>query len=136
MQEAKRDFGVEIKLKNPDSFLIVKETLSRIGIASKKSKTLFQTAHILHKQGTYKICHFKELFILDGKDSNIDEDDYRRRNSIAKMLDQWGLCTVINRSDLEFLADTEEIKIVPFKEKKDWSLIPKYSIGVPRKNLR
>lgn len=133
-QEHQPNFGIEISLKEPDSFLIAKETLTRLGLASKKSKTLFQTAHILHKQGKYYLVHFKELFRLDHKEADITEDDYRRRNTIAKLLHQWGLCKVLNMTDLEFLVPVSEIKIVPHKEKKDWSLIAKYSIGT-KKNL-
>ncbi len=133
-QEHKLDFGIEISLKEPDDFLKIKETLTRLGLASKKSKTLFQTAHILHKQGKYFIVHFKELFTLDHKETDISEDDYRRRNTIAKLLDQWGLCKVLNTQNLEFLVPVLEIKIVPYKEKKDWSLIAKYQIG-SKKNL-
>lgn len=130
----KSEFGIEISLKEPDSFLIVKETLTRMGLASKKSNTLYQTAHILHKSGRYFIVHFKELFLLDHKEADISEDDFRRRNTIAKLLDQWKLCKVLNKNELEFLVPFEEIKIVPHKEKKDWSLITKYQIG-SKKNL-
>ncbi len=122
--------GIEIELKRPDDFLILKETLSRIGIQSKTSKTLYQSVHILHKQGKYALVHFKELFRMDGKQADITDDDYRRRNSIAKMAASWGLCNIINKKDIEFLIEPgDTIKIVPFKEKNDWSLIQKYTIG-------
>jgi hypothetical protein len=135
MKEQKPSVGVEITLDKPDSFLLIKETLTRIGIPSKKNKTLFQTCHILHKQGKYYIVHFKELFLLDGKTADISEDDYRRRNTISKFLGQWGLCAVLNKADIEFLSSVSEIKIVPFKEKKEWSLIAKYTLGNRTKNL-
>ncbi len=121
--------GVEIELKTPDDFLKIRETLSRIGIQSKTSKTLYQSCHILHKRGKYAILQFKELFKLDGKFADISEDDYRRRNSIARLLSLWGLCTIVNKKDIEFLAEPGDIKIVPYKEKKDWALIQKYTIG-------
>ena len=136
MKEQKPSIGVEILLGKPDSFLLIKETLTRIGIPSKKNKTLFQTCHILHKQGHYSIVHFKELFLLDGKEADISEDDYRRRNTITKFLDQWKLCSILNRSDIEFLTEASEIKIIPFKEKKEWSLIAKYTLGNRPKNLQ
>jgi len=136
MKEQKPSIGVEILLDKPDSFLLIKETLTRIGIPSKKNKTLFQTCHILHKQGHYSIVHFKELFLLDGKEADISEDDYRRRNTITKFLDQWKLCSILNRSDIEFLTEASEIKIIPFKEKKEWSLIAKYTLGNRPKNLQ
>lgn len=128
--------GVEIILSAPDDFLKICETLTRIGIPSKRNKTLFQTCHILHKQGKYAIVHFKELFLLDGKDADISEDDYRRRNTISKFLSQWGLCSILNKEDIEFLLPASEIKIIPFKEKKEWSLLAKYTIGNRTKNLQ
>lgn len=127
MDEVK--IGVEIELKTPDSFLVVKETLTRIGIQSKTGKTLYQSCHILHKRGQYYITSFKEMFLLDHKTADITDDDYRRRNSIVKLLAQWGLCNIIDKNDIEFLNDNTEIKIVPFKDKKNWSLIAKYTIG-------
>lgn len=134
MKEQKPSVGIEIALDKPDSFLLIKETLTRIGIPSKKNKTLFQTCHILHKQGKYYIVHFKELFLLDGKTADISEDDFRRRNTITKFLNQWNLCSILNKSDIEFLSSVSEIKIVPFKEKKEWTLIAKYTIGNRAKN--
>jgi hypothetical protein len=134
MKEQRPSVGIEIALDKPDSFLLIKETLTRIGIPSKKNKTLFQTCHILHKQGKYAIVHFKELFLLDGKTADISEDDYRRRNTITKFLNQWNLCSILNKSDIEFLSSVSEIKIVPFKEKKEWTLIAKYTLGNRPKN--
>lgn len=134
MKEQKPSVGIEIALDKPDSFLLIKETLTRIGIPSKKNKTLFQTCHILHKQGRYFIVHFKELFLLDGKTADISEDDFRRRNTITKFLNQWNLCSILNKSDIEFLSSVSEIKIVPFKEKKEWTLLAKYTIGNRVKN--
>lgn len=128
--------GVEIILSSPDDFLKIRETLTRIGIPSKRNKTLFQTCHILHKQGKYAIVHFKELFLLDGKDADISEDDFRRRNTISKFLLQWGLCSILNKSDIEFLLPPSEIKIVPFKEKKEWTLLAKYTLGNRVKDLQ
>ena len=119
--------GVEVFLKTPDDFLKIKETLTRIGIASRKDKTLYQSCHILHKRGRYAILHFKELFKLDGKDSDITEEDITRRNSIAKLLDEWDLLEVDGVDDIE--VDLRQIKIVPFKEKRSWRLETKYSIG-------
>lgn len=123
------EVGVMIDLAKPDDFLVIAETLTRIGVPSKKAKTLFQSCHLLHKRGTYRIVHFLELFILDGKQSTITEDDYRRRNTVAKLLEQWKLCKVLDRVPLEFVAPVSELKIVPFREKKDWALIAKYTIG-------
>ena len=112
------------------AFLKVKETLSRIGIASKKEKRLFQTCHILHKKGRYYIVHFLEMFMLDGKETNFSEDDLARRNTIADLLDQWGLLTVINKRAIEEpRAPIRKIKIVPFKEKSQWIMEAKYNIG-------
>ena len=127
------DSFIEVKLKNPESeadFLKVRETLSRIGIASKKEQKLFQTCHILHKKGRYYIVHFLEMFMLDGNNSNWSEDDCGRRNTIASLLDEWGLLTVINKDAIvEPRAPIRKIKIVPFKEKGNWILESKYSIG-------
>ena len=112
------------------SFLKVKETLGRIGIASKKEKRLFQTCHILHKKGRYYIVHFLEMFMLDGKDTNFSEDDLARRNTIADLLDQWGLLTIIDKTAIvEPRAPIRKIKIVPFKEKSQWIMEQKYNIG-------
>ena len=120
---------VEIKLKNDDDFLKVRETLSRIGVASKKEKVLYQSCHILHKQGRYFITHFKELFALDGKSADLSENDLMRRNSIAKLLCDWGLIELCKPITEENLAPMSQIKILPFKEKDDWTRVTKYNIG-------
>lgn len=119
---------LEIILNEPDDFLKNKETLTRIGVASKKEKKLYQSCHILHKQGRYFIVHFKELFLLDGKKSNITENDILRRNTIATLLSDWGLLTFAKKEDLK-CANLNQIKIISFKEKDQWDLTPKYSIG-------
>ena len=122
--------GVEITLNDNDSFLKVKETLTRIGVASKKNKTLYQSCHILHKQGRYVILHFKELFILDGKPADFSENDMARRNTIAQLLSQWGLVNIVDQlTEVDQVAPISQIKILPFKEKDEWHLIAKYSIG-------
>jgi hypothetical protein len=121
---------VEIKLVEQDDFLKVKETLTRIGVSSRKEKVLYQSCHILHKQGHYYIVHFKELFMLDGKPSNISENDIQRRNAIAKLLEEWGLVTIVNPSIIgENIAPLYQIKIISFREKDDWQLTAKYNIG-------
>lgn len=122
---------VEVTLNEKDDFLKVRETLTRIGVASKKERTLFQSCHILHKQGRYYIVHFKELFSLDGKDTDISENDLARRNAIARLLEDWGLVKLVNKSQTEnptpiFLS---QIKIISHKEKDQWQLVPKYNIG-------
>lgn len=120
---------LEVILPTPDNFLKVKETLTRIGIASKKNKKLYQSAHILHKQGRYFIVHFKELFILDNKDSNITVGDIERRNTIANLLEDWGLLKVVQKSTTNTQSILSQIKIVSYKEKGEWELVPKYNIG-------
>lgn len=122
-----RDNMLEITLKQPDDFLKVRETLSRIGVASRKEKKLYQSCHILHKQGKYYIVHFKELFALDGKETNLSENDIGRRNRIASLLSDWGLVSVLGQ--LEPIAPLSQIKIIAFKEKNDWTLETKYNIG-------
>jgi len=124
----KPDQMLEVGLKEPDDFLKVRETLSRIGVASRKNKTLFQSCHILHKQGKYYIVHFKELFALDGKDTNISENDIARRNTISNLLSDWGLINVVGKSSVE-AAPLSQIKVISFKEKNEWSLETKYNIG-------
>ena len=124
----KPDQMLEVGLKEPDDFLKVRETLSRIGVASRKNKTLFQSCHILHKQGKYYIVHFKELFALDGKDTNISEIEIDRRNTIANLLSDWGLIKVVSESPVE-AAPLSQIKVISFKEKNEWSLETKYNIG-------
>ena len=122
------DSMLEVTIKQPDDFLKVRETLTRIGVASRKDKTLYQSCHILHKQGKYYIVHFKELFALDGKDTNISENDIARRNTIANLLTDWGLVKVIKESNVE-AAPLSQIKVISFKEKNEWSLETKYNIG-------
>ena len=119
---------LEVRLNEPDDFLKVRETLSRIGVASRKDKTLFQSCHILHKQGKYYIVHFKELFALDGKDTNLSENDIARRNTIANLLADWGLVDVVGTTKIE-AAPLSQIKVISFKEKGDWKLETKYNIG-------
>ena len=121
---------LEVSLKEPDDFLKIRETLSRIGVASRREKKLYQSCHILHKQGRYYIVHFKELFALDGKDTNLSENDIARRNSIAKLLKDWGLVNIIGNA--ENVAPMSQIKIISFKEKNDWILETKYNIGKKR----
>ena len=123
---------LEGSLKEPDDFLKVRETLSRIGVASRKDKKLFQSTHILHKQGKYYICHFKELFALDGKSTNISENDIARRNTIANLLSDWGLVNVVGTSDVES-APLSQIKVISFREKNEWNLETKYNIGTKKK---
>jgi len=120
---------VEVKLKQPDDFLKVRETLTRIGVASRSEKKLYQSCHILHKQGHYYIVHFKELFLLDGKGSDFSDNDQQRRNRITKLLSDWGLVELASEETIEDMCSMSQIKILPHKEKAEWELIPKYSIG-------
>ena len=120
---------LEVQLKEPDDFLKVRETLTRIGVASRKDKKLFQSCHILHKQGRYFITHFKELFALDGKEANLTENDIERRNTIAQLLADWGLIAIINATVAEKKAPLSQIKVLSFKEKGEWDLQAKYNIG-------
>ena len=120
---------VQVLLKQPDDFLKVRETLTRIGVASRTENKLFQSCHILHKQGKYYIVHFKELFLLDGKHSDFSENDHQRRNRITKLLTDWGLVESVNEMIEEEMCSMSQIKILPHKQKADWELIPKYSIG-------
>ena len=120
---------LEVTLEEPDDFLKVRETLTRIGVASRKDNTLFQSCHILHKQGRYFIVHFKELFLLDGKKSNLEENDIARRNTIATLMSDWGLLSIDDKEKAQPLAPLRQIKIIPFKEKNNWTLQPKYNIG-------
>jgi hypothetical protein len=120
---------VEVRLKQPDDFLKVRETLTRIGVASRNENKLYQSCHILHKQGRYYIVHFKELFLLDGKESNFSENDVQRRNKITKLLSDWGLVNIVNETLVEDASSISQIKIIPYKEKAEWELVPKYSIG-------
>jgi hypothetical protein len=124
------DKMLEVRLNEPDDFLKVRETLSRIGVASRKERTLYQSCHILHKQGRYYIVHFKELFALDGKNSNLSENDIERRNAIAGLLSDWGLIELIGEAEPR--APLSQIKIIAYKEKDEWTLETKYNIGKKR----
>ncbi len=120
---------LEVTLNEPDDFLKVRETLTRIGVASRKDQKLYQSCHILHKQGRYFIVHFKELFLLDGKKSNLEENDIARRNTIATLMSDWGLITIDSGTKTEPIAPMRQIKIIPYREKNSWELCPKYNIG-------
>ena len=120
---------LEVTLNEPDDFLKIRETLTRIGVASRKDNKLFQSCHILHKQGRYFIVHFKELFLLDGKKSNLEENDISRRNTIAQLMSDWGLITIQDKDKMNPMAPMRQIKIISFKEKNEWELCPKYNIG-------
>ena len=120
---------LEVTLNEPDDFLKVRETLTRIGVASRKDNKLYQSCHILHKQGRYFIVHFKELFLLDGKKSNLEENDVARRNTIATLMSDWGLLSIDNKDKLQPIAPLRQIKIISFKDKDQWVLCPKYNIG-------
>jgi hypothetical protein len=120
---------LEVTLNQPDDFLKVRETLTRIGVASRKDKTLYQSCHILHKQGKYYITHFKELFALDGKIATLSDNDIERRNTIAILLQDWNLIDIVDKKKSENKAPLSQIKVLPFKEKKEWILSAKYNIG-------
>ena len=120
---------VEVVLNEPDDFLKVRETLTRIGVASRKEKKIYQSCHILHKQGKYYIVHFKELFALDGKNTNLSLNDIQRRNRIIQLLSDWGLISIVNKDAISDLAPLNQIKVLAFKEKNDWTLESKYNIG-------
>jgi len=122
------DKMLEITINQPDDFLKVRETLTRMGVASRKDKKLFQSCHILHKQGRYFIVHFKELFMLDGKKANLESNDIARRNTIVTLLSDWGLVDMVKNEELE-VAPLRQIKVISFKEKDQWELCPKYNIG-------
>ena len=124
-----QDQMVEVTLNEPDDFLKVRETLTRIGVASRKEKKLYQSCHILHKQGRYYIVHFKELFALDGKHANLTANDVQRRNRIARLLADWGLIAVVKAEAVEMVAPLNQIKVLSFKDKGDWILEQKYNIG-------
>ena len=124
-----QDKMVEIRLNEPDDFLKVRETLTRIGVASRKEKKLYQSCHILHKQGKYYIVHFKELFALDGKYANLTINDVQRRNRITKLLADWGLITILNEDSNIDIAPLNQIKVLSYKDKQDWTLEQKYNIG-------
>lgn len=123
------DSMLEVLLPEPDNFLKIRETLTRIGIASRKEQKLYQSCHILHKQGRYFIVHFKELFALDGKESNIVSNDVERRNTVAGLLQDWNLLSIVNPSKAEPKVSLSQIKVVAYKEKAEWELVPKYNIG-------
>ena len=120
---------LEVTIKQPDDFLKVRETLTRIGVASRKERKLFQSCHILHKKGKYYIVHFKELFALDGKHANITSNDVERRNRITKLLSDWGLVNIVTENDLGILSPLNQIKVISYKDKKEWVLESKYNIG-------
>ena len=123
---------VEVGLKSDDDFLKVRETLTRIGVASRKDRTIYQSCHILHKQGRYYIVHFKELFALDGKPTNFSDNDRARRNTISNLLAEWGLVDLMNKNSEEPIAPLSQIKVLPYKEKDEWNLVAKYNIGRKR----
>ena len=126
---------IEVRLKEDDDFLKVKETLTRIGIASRREKKLFQSCHILHKQGKYYIVHFKELFSLDGKHANLTINDVQRRNRIAQLLADWGLISIVNVETIQDIAPLNQIKVLAYKDKGDWILETKYNIGSKKKKV-
>lgn len=125
-------FPLEVLLNEPDDFLKIRETLSRIGVASRKERILYQSCHILHKQGRYFIVHFKELFALDGKQADLTDNDIERRNTIAKLLSDWGLLKIVETNNYLSIAPLSQIKVLSFKEKDDWTLQSKYNIGKKR----
>jgi hypothetical protein len=129
---------VEVTLQQPDDFLKVRETLTRIGVASKKDNTLFQSCHILHKQGKYYIVHFKEMFALDGKPTDLTENDLSRRNAIVKLLQDWNLVKIVNECQIEMPEPIfiSQIKIISHKEKNEWQLVPKYNIGGSKREYK
>lgn len=127
------DQMVEITLNEPDDFLKVRETLTRIGVASRKEKKIYQSCHILHKQGRYYIVHFKELFALDGKHANLTQNDVQRRNRIIQLLSDWGLITILNVNKITDIAPLNQIKVLAYKEKHEWILETKYNIGKKKK---
>ena len=130
MEDIFNNLGVEVTFKDKDDFLKIRETLTRMGVSSRKENKLFQSCHILHKRGRYAILHFKELFILDGLESDISDSDIARRNTIVNLLDEWGLLDILDiDSCQEPKASLGQIKIIPHRDKEDWELIPKYHIG-------
>jgi len=130
-----QDMMLEVSLKEPDDFLKVRETLTRIGVASRKERKLYQSCHILHKRGKYYIVHFKELFALDGKPTNIVQNDLQRRNRIAKLLFDWGLVDIVVEEQAEDLAPLNQIKVLSFKDKSEWTLESKYNIGKKKQSV-
>ena len=129
------DQMVEISLNEPDDFLKVRETLTRIGVASRKEKKIYQSCHILHKQGRYFLVHFKELFALDGKHANLTSNDVQRRNRIAQLLSDWGLVEVLNTDQIKDIAPLNQIKVLAYRDKGDWILETKYNIGSKKKKM-
>lgn len=131
MDDVFRGYGIEVKLKREEDFLLVKETLTRIGVTSRRDNKLYQTAHLLHKRGYYAIVHFKELFAFDGRRAELTEEDVGRRNTIVKLLSDWNLLEIIDKNDFEKLPklSVSQIKIIPFKDKDKWELITKYKLG-------
>jgi hypothetical protein len=129
MEPQKLKHGIEITLPTPDDFLKIKETLTRIGIKSKKDNTLYQSVHILHKRGQYFLIHFLELFLLDGKVADFSDDDFKRRNTISKLISEWGMCKIVNPSEIELQLPVGDITIIPYKEKKNYTLVAKYTVG-------
>ena len=130
-----QEMMVEVQLGEPDDFLKVRETLTRIGVASRKEKKLYQSCHILHKQGRYYIVHFKELFALDGKHANLTSNDVQRRNRIAQLLADWGLVGVVDSDKIQDIAPLNQIKVLSYKDKGDWILETKYNIGAKKKKV-
>ena len=128
-----QDQMVEVTLNEPDDFLKVRETLTRIGVASRKEKKIYQSCHILHKQGRYFLVHFKELFALDGKHANLTSNDVQRRNRIAQLLADWGLVGVVDADKIQDIAPLNQIKVLSYKDKQDWILETKYNIGAKKK---
>ena len=126
---------VEVVLNEPDDFLKVRETLTRIGVASRKEKKIYQSCHILHKQGRYYLVHFKELFALDGKHANLTVNDVQRRNRIAQLLGDWGLIGIVDATKIQDIAPLNQIKVLAYKDKQDWILETKYNIGAKKKKV-
>ena len=126
---------LEVSLKEPDDFLKIRETLSRIGVASRRERKLYQSCHILHKQGRYYIVHFKELFALDGKHANLTQNDVQRRNRIAQLIADWGLVSIVNTDKIQDIAPLNQIKVLSYKDKGDWILETKYNIGSKKKKI-
>ena len=127
-----KDNMIEVNLKEPDDFLKVRETLTRIGVASRKERKLYQSCHILHKKGQYYIVHFKELFALDGKKATLSDNDVQRRNRIIKLLSDWGLVEIVQETEIKEVAPLSQIKVIAYKEKGEWTLESKYNIGKKR----
>ena len=127
-----KDNMIEVNLKEPDDFLKVRETLTRIGVASRKERKLYQSCHILHKKGQYYIVHFKELFALDGEKANLSDNDVQRRNRIIKLLSDWGLVEIVQETEIKEVAPLSQIKVIAYKEKGEWTLESKYNIGKKR----